>query len=124
VTDPIHIPFYMAASTLALGGVISLCARGPNRPPLRAWTVLVTAALISVLGIVFAKYGANFGLPWWVYYTVPMLCTVLIPPLAFRLSVRRALAYVFLAFLTAPAIHVLFTELLGWTDYMPFWKVA
>ncbi len=123
MTDPTHIPVYMLVSSLMLAAVIWICARGKDRAPPRPLTILATAALISVLGIVFAKYGSNFGLPWWIYYTVPMLCTVFIPPFAFRLGPARSAAYVLLAFLTAPAIHLGFAELLGWTDYMPFWKV-
>jgi hypothetical protein len=118
-----HIPVYMLASTLVLAAVIWICARGKSGTPPRALAILAMAALISVLGIVFAKYGSNFGLPWWIYYTVPMLATVFIPPFVFRLGPARSVAYVFQAFLTAPAIHLIFVELLGWTDYMPFWKV-
>ena len=123
MTDPMHIPVYMVASTVVLAAVIWLCARGKSGAPPRALVILAAATLISVLGIAFAKYGANFGLPWWIYYTVPMVCTVFIPPLAFRLGLARSAAYLVLASLTAPAIHLTFVRLLGWTDYMPFWKV-
>ena len=123
ISDPSHIPVYMLASTLLLAAVIWACARGAKGPRRRTAAILGVAALISVLGILFAKYGANFGLPWWIYYSAPMLCTVFIPPLVFRLGLARSAGYVFLAFLTAPLIHLAFVKLLGWTDYMPFWKI-
>lgn len=110
----------MAASTLLMAAVIIFAGRarggsGPN------WLVaMLVASIVSVVGILFAKYGASFGLPWWIYYTVPMLATVLLPPLAFRFAPGRALLYVVLAFATAPFIHALFFYALGWGDYMPF----
>lgn len=122
-SDPSRIPVYILASTIVLAGVIRLAAsvRG-GRPP--GWAPALVAALaISAIGILFAKYGANFGLPWQVYYTAPMLATVLIPPLLFRLSVWRALLYVLMAFVTAPLIHAVFFYALGWGDYMPFLRL-
>jgi hypothetical protein len=122
-SDPAHIPVYMLASTLVLAAVIWICAFGREPGP-RALIVLLIAGAISVGGIVFAKYGANAGLPWWIYYTVPMLATVFVPPLVFRLGRARSILYVVLAFATAPLIHLAFVKLLGWTDYMPFLKLT
>jgi hypothetical protein len=79
--------------------------------------------IISVIGILFAKYGANFGLPWWVYYTLPMLATVFVPPLVLRFALWRAVIYVLLAFATAPLIHATFFYVLGWADYKPFLRL-
>jgi len=36
---------------------------------------------------------------------------------------REAIAYVAFASLIAPAIHVSFSLLLGWKEYLPFWAV-
>jgi hypothetical protein len=91
---------------------------GPNWRP-----ALGVAFLISLIGIGFAKYGANFGLPWWIYYTAPMLATVLIPPVAFSFTFPRSLFYVALAFISAPLIHAGFFYVLGWADYMPFLRL-
>ena len=85
--------------------------------------VLLTAAVVVAGGMLFAKVGQNSGLPWWIYYTVPMLITVAGPPLVFRMSRREALAYLVLAFLSSPLIHVLFSFFVGWKDYMPFIEV-
>ena len=46
--------------------------------------VLTTATVVVAGGMLFAKVGQNSGLPWWIYYTVPMLVTVLTPPLVFQ----------------------------------------
>ncbi len=119
-SDPSRIPYYIAASTLLLAGVIVFAGR-VRRGDGPTWVAaLGVALLISALGILFAKYGANFGLPWWIYYTAPMLATVLAPPLVFRFPLWRAAIYVLLAFATAPLIHAVFFYAFGWGDYMPF----
>jgi hypothetical protein len=118
--DIVRLLAYMLASTLVLALVIVFVGglRGARAP---AWpATLGIALLISVVGILFGKYGENFGLPWWIYYTVPMLATVLIPPLAFRFALWRAALYVLLAFGTAPLIHAAFFYALGWGEFMPF----
>ncbi|HEY9498649.1 MAG TPA: hypothetical protein VIQ78_06470 [Terrimesophilobacter sp.] len=73
-----------------------------------------------VLGMLFGKYGLLFGLPWWIYYPVPALVTVLLPPLVFGMRTRRTVLYLMLAALSAPLIHVIFAFFLGWNEYMPF----
>lgn len=118
--DLVRLLSYMLASTLVLALVIVFVGglRGGRAP---GWiAALGVSLLISVIGILFGKYGENFGLPWWIYYTVPMLATVLIPPLAFRFALWRAVLYVLLAFGTAPLIHAAFFYALGWGEFMPF----
>jgi hypothetical protein len=122
-SDPGRIPVYVLASSIVLTLVILLAGslRG-GRAPHWAWAALAAAA-ISAIGILVAKFGVGFGLPWQVYYSVPMLATVLIPPIAFRFSFWRAAAYIALAFATAPLIHAAFLYGLGWADYMPFLRL-
>jgi hypothetical protein len=118
--DLVRLLAYMLASTVVLAAAIVFAGglRGGRTP---GWpAALGIALLISVVGILFGKYGENFGLPWWIYYTVPMLATVLIPPLTFRFKLWRAAFYVLLAFATAPLIHAAFFYALGWGDFMPF----
>ncbi|MGC5076209.1 hypothetical protein [Agrococcus sp. DT81.2] len=87
----------------------------------RRRAVLVVSAIVVVLGMLFGKYGATaLGLPWWIYYPVPALVTILLPPIVFRLPWRRTLLYLLLSTISAPLIHVLFSFLLGWNEYMPF----
>lgn len=81
------------------------------------------APVVVVGRMLFGKYGLLLGLPWWLYYPIPMLVTVLLPPWVLQLSGRRTAAYLVLSFLSAPFIHVLFSFLLGWPEYMPFWKI-
>ena len=81
------------------------------------------AVIVVVLGMLFGKYGATFGLPWWLYYPIPMLITVLLPPVVLKLDRQKTVAYLVFSFLSAPFIHVLFSFFLGWNEYMPFWKI-
>ncbi|NJN44765.1 MAG: hypothetical protein HC806_08640 [Anaerolineae bacterium] len=73
--------------------------------------------------MVFAKVGQNAGWHWWIYYPVPMLLTVLLPPLYFKMSRREVPEYLLLSFLSAPLVHLFFSFFVGWKDYMPFLEV-
>jgi hypothetical protein len=85
--------------------------------------IFLLALFVVVLGMVFGKYGATFGLPWWVYYPIPMLITVLLPPIILKLSAGSTTRYLIFSFLSAPFIHFIFSFLIGWTEYMPFWRI-
>ncbi|MGH9947344.1 MAG: hypothetical protein ACRD6X_09105 [Pyrinomonadaceae bacterium] len=82
--------------------------------------VLILGLFVVVAGMMFGKYGFHLGLPWWIYYSVPMLITVFFPPVYFKMSKTEFPVYLVLSFLSAPFIHVLFSGFLGWKDYMPF----
>ena len=118
--DLVRLISYMLASTVVLALVIVFAGELRGGRASASLAALGVALLISVIAILFGKYGENFGLPWWIYYTVPMLATVLIPPLAFRFALWRAVLYVLLAFASAPLIHAAFFYALGWGDFMPF----
>lgn len=86
-------------------------------------TILGLSFTVVVLGMLFGKYGANWGLPWWIYYPVPMLVTVFLPPIVLKMKSNPTILYLVLSFLSAPLIHFVFSFFLGWTEYMPFWKI-
>ncbi len=86
-------------------------------------SIIVLSLFVVVVGMLFGKYGAQMGLPWWIYYPVPMLMTVLLPPVVLKMNFKRTILYLFLSFLSAPVIHVLFSFFMGWTEYMPFWEI-
>ena len=73
--------------------------------------------------MLFGKYGLLLGFPWGLYYPVPALVTIALPPLVFGMTRRSTALYVLLAALSAPLIHVLFAFFLGWGEYMPFLPV-
>ncbi len=112
-----HFPIFILVSLVVLAGILAFVLRA--RPPgrLRLWLVALT---VGPGGMLVAKYGTTVGAPWWLYYTIPMLLTVALPMFAFRMTRREAAVYLVLAFLSAPAIHVMFSVTLGWREYMPF----
>ena len=55
-----------------------------------------------------------------IYYGAPAILTWCLPPLALRMRLGETVQYVVLAALTAPAIHILFSLVLGWREYRPF----
>ena len=89
-----------------------------------ATTIALVSVLVVIGGMVFAKLGNNAGLPVWIYYAVPALTTLVLPPIAFRMAARTELwQYLILAFASSPAIHVGFSLFVGWHDYLPFFYV-
>lgn len=114
-----HFPFFVLASFITFLWILWFVTRKRVVRP-GAALVLGVSAIVVVGGMVFAKFGHGVGWPWWVYYTVPALATLVLPPIAFRLSVRESTQYLVLAFVSSPAIHVAFSLFLGWYEYMPF----
>jgi len=118
----IRFPIFVAVSYVVFAAVLYFVLRRRERVGLLPH-VLAIGVLVIVGGMAFAKLGQNGGWPWWVYYTVPMLLTVLLPPVYFKMSRREVPEYLVLSFLSAPVIHLLFSLFVGWKDYMPFLAV-
>lgn len=85
--------------------------------------IITLGLIVVVIGMLLGKYGAILQLPWWIYYPVPMLMTVLLPPYVLKLNSRKTIVYLLLSFLSAPFIHFTFSFFLGWKEYMPFWNI-
>ena len=115
-----HLPIFMLASLLVLAAILTFVLRSRSSAQPRIWLV---SLLIGPGGMVVAKYLVSVNAPWWLYYTVPMVLTLALPVIAFRMRLRQAAVYWALAFLSAPLIHVIFAITLGWREYMPFLPV-
>jgi hypothetical protein len=117
-----HFPIMIFASLLVFFLIIRIVLpRGGFAAKLKE--IFLLAFVVVVLGMFFGKYGATYGLPWWIYYPIPMLVTVLLPPIILKLNKTKTVIYLLLSFLSAPFIHVFFAFFFGWTEYMPFWKI-
>lgn len=112
----------LVVSCVAFIGILFFVLRARRESP-GITRVFVVAIIVVPGGMLFARYGAQAGLPWWIYYSAPMLLTVFLPPAVFSMTRREALFYVVLAFLSAPVIHVVFSFFFGWREYMPFLHV-
>lgn len=119
---PLHFIVFIAVSVFAFIVVLRWSLRKRSARPSRQ--VLAGVALIVVVvGMCFAKFGAMQGFPWPIYYGVPALVTLLLPPLAFRMRSGEYVSYVAQAFLSSPAIHFVFSFFIGWPEYLPFWHI-
>ena len=114
---------FILVSFFVFFAILRFVTRQRTQKP-SALTALGVAAVVVVGGMLFAKLAQNAGWPWWIYYTVPAFVTLVLPPVAFRFSGRELWQYLLLAFLSSPAIHVMFSFFLGWHEYMPFIPVA
>lgn len=90
----------------------------------KQYLIYLLSIVVVVLGMLFGKYGANMGLKWWIYYPIPMLINVFLPPIALKMNLRKSLFYVLLSFLSAPFIHFFFSFFFNWNEYMPFWRIG
>lgn len=117
-----HFPIMIFASFIVFFLVIRI-AVGKQTFFEKKYSILLLAIIIVILGMLFGKYGANWGLKWWIYYPIPMLLNVFLPPIVLKMNFKRTLTYLVLSFLSAPLIHVFFSLCFGWDEYMPFWKI-
>lgn len=117
-----HFPIMIIASIAIFFLIIRLVVP-KNDFKLKRNQIFLLSFIVVVFGMLFGKYGATYGLPWWLYYPIPMLITVLLPPLVLRLNRQKVITYLVLSFISAPLIHALFSFFVGWTEYMPFWKI-
>lgn len=115
----IRFPIFIIASYMAFAGIIYFVLRKQKTERLMA-RILAIGLIVIVGGMTFAKVGQNSGWSWWIYYTIPMLLTVFLPPIYFKMQGREIIEYLVLSFLSAPVIHVLFSFIVGWNNYMPF----
>ena len=94
-----RFPVFVLVSLVVFIAILRFVTRHRPRRP-HASAVVAVAAVVVVGGMVFARFGNNAGLPWWIYYPVPALATLVVPPVAFKLSGKELLQYLVLAFLS------------------------
>jgi hypothetical protein len=112
---------YMAVALLVFVAVLVFTLRKRLKRPV--FTILALALVAVVGGMIFARITYGKGVPWWIFYGVPALITFALPPLVLKMSKRELLAYIPMALIMAPAIHILFSFFLGWHDYMPLFYI-
>lgn len=119
--DTARFIVFMTAAFLLFLGLLRFVVR-TRQTPARTASTLILAFIVVVAGMLFARYShiASPGIPWQIYYGLPALTTVLLPPIWLRMRRSEILLYLPLAFLIAPAIHIFFSFAVGWHDYMPF----
>ena len=117
-----RFPVLMLVSLVVFGSVLWFVLRKRRRMP--SWlTIGAISAIVIVGGMTYARVTQTLEWPWWLYYGVPAAATIFMPPIALRMSRNEKWQYIVLAYLSAPAINVVFSFALGWHDYMPFMHV-
>lgn len=83
--------------------------------------------LINIIGMItvygsflISRYGNFLRLPGWFYYVLPVLLTVFLPPLSLKMKSDQTLKYLAFSLLAIPVIHLCFSFLLGWGEFLPF----
>ena len=117
-----HFPIMIIASLIIFITILRIVLPG-NTFWSKKKTIVWLSLVVVVMGMLVARYAAQWDVPWWIYYPVPMMLTVLLPPLVLHLDKKRTLAYLILSFISAPVIHVFFSLVLGWPEYLTFWRI-
>jgi hypothetical protein len=119
----VRFAVFMLVTLVVFVGILLAVTR--RRAPHPSLVVIAVLSVVVVIGgMLFAKLGNNAGWPVWIYYAVPALATLVLPPIALRMRPRAELwQYLVLAFASSPAIHVAFSFFVGWHDYLPFFYV-
>jgi hypothetical protein len=117
-----HFPMMIFAS-LILFYLVVWAVIGTQAFKTKIRRIFLLSMLCVVFGMLLGKFGANWGLKWWIYYPLPMLINVFLPPAILQMNTKKTIVYLLLSFLSAPFIHVFFSFFFNWTEYMPFWKI-
>jgi len=102
--------------------VIYYVLKQRDENPIKQNKAVIVISFLGVASMFIAKYGANFGLPWWLYYPIPMFLTILVPVFYFKMKKNEIIEYILLIMISSPLIHVILS-LFGWKNYMPFIKI-
>jgi hypothetical protein len=111
----------MVVTMIVTAAVMALVLRRHTR--IYVSKIVVVAVMVVATGMTIGKFGENIGLPWLLYYGIPLVLTVFVPPVAFGMKRREVVEYLVLSFVSAPLIHMAFYYLLGWSEFMPFLKL-
>ncbi len=121
MNDVNHFLVYLLVSMVVYFAVLTFTVR--KRSPRHYLKLFLLTLVITAGGMLFGRYTYGKGLPWWIYYGIPVLMTYLFPMAILHLSRKELLQYTPLAILMAPAIHVFFSFFFGWYEYMPLFYV-
>lgn len=86
--------------------------------------------LINIIGMltvygsfIISRYNGILKLPIILYYTLLLLLTIFLPPLSLKMKSDQTLKYFAFGIVAIPLLHLIFSLLLGWGDYLPFIQI-
>ena len=112
---------YMLVALVVFVAVLRFILRLRNQLPI--YKIILLAIIAVVGGMTFARITHEKGVPWYIFYGIPAFITFVLPPLVLRMSKRELIFYIPISILLGPAIHIFFSFLFGWHDYMPLFYV-
>jgi len=112
---------YMLVAMVVYFVVLTFTVR--KRSPRPYVKLLLLTLIVTAGGMIFARVTYSKELPWWIFYGIPVLMTYLFPMAILRMSRKELLIYIPLAILMAPVIHIFFSFLFDWHQYMPLFYV-
>jgi hypothetical protein len=118
-----YTPFfvYLTAALVVCFGMLLFSIR--KRSPRPTLKIGILTFVITCGGMLFARITYGLALPWWIFYGIPVMLTFVLPPLVLRMSRRELFTYLPAAALMGPFIHIFFSFLFGWHEYMPLFYV-
>jgi len=114
------IIYMLAALTVFVFVLLLTTRKRPEKPILR---IIVLSVIAVIGGMTFARITFGKGLPWWIFYGIPAFITFVLPPIVLRMKKREFFFYLPVSLMMAPVIHVLFSFLFNWHDYMPLFYI-
>ena len=86
--------------------------------------------LVNVIGMItvygsflITRYGNFLKLPAFLYYVLPLILTVFLPPLSLKMKSDQTLKYFAFSIIAVPVIHMFFSFFFGWGEFLPFLKI-
>lgn len=77
--------------------------------------------MITVYGsFIISRYKGLFKLPGYIVYIIIICLMIFLPPLALKMKSDQTLKYFAFGIIAVPVLHLLFSLLIGWGDYLPF----
>ena len=94
-----------------------------NQYKSKSFLINVTGMLTVYGSFIISRYNDVLKLPGFLYYILLILLTVFLPPLLLKMKSDQTLKYFALGVVAVPLLHLLFSLLLGWGEYLPFIKI-
>lgn len=94
-----------------------------NQYKSKSFLINVTGMLTVYGSFIISRYNDILKLPGFLYYILLILLTVFLPPLLLKMKSDQTLKYFALGVVAVPLLHLLFSLLLGWGEYLPFIKI-
>jgi H+/Cl- antiporter ClcA len=85
--------------------------------------LIIVSIIIGIITVLGGALGLFMDLPPYIYYPIPLLISLVMPKIIFKLNWFEFILYILIGILVGLISHVLFSLFIGYNNYMPFWKI-